>query len=550
LRGSRFVWTAVVGICVVVYMIQLHQFLAKWQTIPSLDDAYVFCRYADHLLSGWGLAWNPGGPQTFGCTSLLYTFWIAALRFLTDLPCWKVLSLGSWIPALAAVFVTGFACMRVASLPALRHPAVGIGFVCLCTCLQQAFFFHAKSGMDTTTAILANALLVLVVVDPQLVQSNWRVVLAGFAAYLTFLARPDNLLYATLFPGILLFAAARGGSRRRRLAVLFVVVFGALLLVDGVVKTVVFGNPLPLPYYAKAGSFYEGYIGNLLWNPIRYARFFVINQMLPVLIMILAVSRRSWRLVVAVMIPCVLTFGYYGTVTQIMGFKARFYYPAMPFLIVAAYHALDTRVALFREGRLRFCFRRLAVRLVMLGACAVLTLPLAGKGAEWYEERCRRLFYTNILRSDLYEPAQTAPRLGWSPSMNAVGRMVLYCPAQVVWAMSEHGIISASAPNVTIIDLAGLHDRNTLSGKSTIDHMFERKPDVIWFPHSDYTGMVNAIQTHVLFAEEYDYWPGAFDYGLAVRRDTPYKSEIGRALRETWRMYYRIECPPPSIRIR
>ena len=38
------------------------------------------------------------------------------------------------------------------------------------------------------------------------------------------------------------------------------------------------------------------------------------------------------------------------------------------------------------------------------------------------------------------------------------------CPPQTRWAMSEHGFVGAMFPNVTILDLAGLHDRNTLTG--------------------------------------------------------------------------------------
>ena len=101
-----------------------------------------------------------------------------------------------------------------------------------------------------------------------------------------------------------------------------------------------------------------------------------------------------------------------------------------------------------------------------------------------------------------------------------------------------------------IIDLAGLHDRGTLSGEPTVQRMFARRPDVIWFPHADYTGMVNALQSSSLLGKDYAYWPGAFDYGLAVRRGTAGAADVRQALRQVWQETYRTHLPLPSVRVR
>ena len=53
---------------------------------------------------------------------------------------------------------------------------------------------------------------------------------------------------------------------------------GALLLADAGVKTWVFGNPLPLPFYAKRGDFYAGYIGAARWNPVYATQDFLRYQ--------------------------------------------------------------------------------------------------------------------------------------------------------------------------------------------------------------------------------------------------------------------------------
>ncbi|HUM28423.1 MAG TPA: hypothetical protein PKN81_19430, partial [Anaerolineales bacterium] len=38
----------------------------------TFDDAYMFIRYADNFIHGYGFAWNPDGVQTYGATSILY----------------------------------------------------------------------------------------------------------------------------------------------------------------------------------------------------------------------------------------------------------------------------------------------------------------------------------------------------------------------------------------------------------------------------------------------------------------------------------------------
>ena len=44
------------------------------------DDAYMFIRYANNLLAGYGHAWNPGGEQTFGSTSLTHLGVVTLLK--------------------------------------------------------------------------------------------------------------------------------------------------------------------------------------------------------------------------------------------------------------------------------------------------------------------------------------------------------------------------------------------------------------------------------------------------------------------------------------
>ncbi|MEW6250921.1 MAG: hypothetical protein AB1716_09760 [Planctomycetota bacterium] len=574
-RAAKIVTIAGLVLGLAVYGQFYAVFDNAWRHPPLMDDALAFCRYADHILAGWGIAWNPGGPQTYGCTSLLYLFWITLLRSVIELKPWEVLLIGSLLPALAALPLLGAACARAASDSALRSFPAGWGFVALCVIVQSQYLYHAFSGMDTTLGLLANAVLILVAVDPRLPRSAWRAALAAGVGYLAFLARPDNLLCAVLFPGLLILLAREPRVLRVRGLLWFGGALAVLLAADTLVKTAVFGSPLPLPFYAKQAGFYDGYVGAANWNAVGYQRDFLLNNAIPLAVLVFTISRHAWRITAAAAVPALLTWGYLASVTQIMGMEARFYYPSLPFLILAAWHALDTRVALLRVEP-TISGRTIAARCAALAALAALLFPVAARAERWYAERCRRL-NPSRLAPGLYADAPTQPQLGWGPAMEVVYDLVRRCPREAVWAMSEHGLVGATNPDVVIIDLVGLHDRSTLDGAAPLERIVGQPargraaaanavargtnsnrvastdhaapsapPDAIWFPHSDYTGLVNALASSPRFNELYLVWPGAFDYGFAIRRDTRFRPQIQGALRETWRKVYNRELPAPA----
>src|SRR5436309_1282910 len=47
---------------------------------PYFDDAYMYIRYANNILKGYGYSWNPDGHATYGCTDIVFTFMVALLR--------------------------------------------------------------------------------------------------------------------------------------------------------------------------------------------------------------------------------------------------------------------------------------------------------------------------------------------------------------------------------------------------------------------------------------------------------------------------------------
>lgn len=111
-------------------------------------------------------------------------------------------------------------------------------------------------------------------------------------------------------------------------------------------------------------------------------------------------------------------------------------------------------------------------------------------------------------------------------------------PAGSVAAMTEHGYIGAKAPDLTIIDLVGLHDPFFAHHGFSSAELFRRRPDVIWGPHPDYVQILDGILADSSFWRDYAYFAGAFNFGIALRTASPRHGEIDRIFRGEWARAY------------
>ncbi len=73
-----FILSMLVGL-ITIFCYAYNQF-----ELPRIwDDGYIFQRYAQQLLAGAGLAWNPGSEPTYGLTSPLFVIPHALFRVLS-----------------------------------------------------------------------------------------------------------------------------------------------------------------------------------------------------------------------------------------------------------------------------------------------------------------------------------------------------------------------------------------------------------------------------------------------------------------------------------
>lgn len=492
--------------------------------VTTFDDAYMFVRYAHHLLSGDGVAWNAGAGPLYGLTSLPYVFVVAAGLATVPLDDGLVLPLLSW--GLAGL---GLAVLAVTAIVHTRHRPVIVPLIALGCLMWLAdsigFAFHTTTGMDTMLAFLATSVLAVSWLWTEHARGAVQAIVLALCGYVCYAVRPDTIIYAAALPaGLLLFGSP---VPRWRDAFIAGGVLAGLIGLDTAVKLAVFGDWVPLSYYAKQSGFYDGYLGAWRWNQLDSITTTLAAAVPCLAVLVCGVNRDRLRMTLIYLVPVVLTFAYFSRIMQIMGHFGRYYLPSVPVIFVASLLAL-------RDLRLpqSLPIRPLAVR-VAVAAAIWLIIPYLSNQAI----RAERQAY----RADLAERGGRPTALGEMDYWMVValtGAMLKGLPPGTVVAASEVGFIGAEAPHVDIIDLVGLHDADIAHHGFHADRVLARRPDLIWLPHYDYVRIIHDLETDDEFRREYAYCPGFLEFGIAVRNDSPHADQIKASLAELSRKLY------------
>lgn len=515
---------------VAIVLAALLRIAARCTGDVTWDDAHMFGRYAENLLHHGTLAWNPGGPPTYGLTSLLFLLLVAPLRAaLPGLP-GLATALGSLLPALAFALVGVPVLVRRGS-PA-RGPfaaVVALGLALLLVRPESPFFEHAGSGMDTTFDLLFVAGYLVVARATFDAPTRGRAVLLGLLGAASFGVRPDLLLFAGLVP----FALATADDARRRAGLVSLGVTGLGLAAVLALTTRTFGSTLPLPFHAKATGLYRSpaLVARYRGAGLRELTGFL-EAFAPACVVValdVASGARTWllarrRLELSLLVASVVYAGFYAAfVMPIMGHFQRFYLPLVPPLFVlAASSAVELRRRLGARGApARPTSLALAAGVLLTG----LALPSVALGAREVADAHRRGALGDF-------------DLGWAYRQRHAAYW--YCldhvaalPDDLVIASTEVGLPGALAPGKTVVDLAGLNDRDFALAPFSAARLFEKvRPDLIYLPHPDYDAMIRELDASPTLAEHYDVVPAErlrTTFGVALDRDGRHYTEL-RAL--------------------
>jgi hypothetical protein len=131
------------------------------------------------------------------------------------------------------------------------------------------------------------------------------------------------------------------------------------------------------------------------------------------------------------------------------------------------------------------------------------------------------------------------PVLKWAQGMTAVtDHLVAPLPWGATVAATEVGYLGVKAPQVNIIDLAGLNDTQIALHGFNMQALLARKPDIIWMPNLEYTYQSGLMLSDPALLQQYDLYAGAANYGVAIRKDSPYRAQIDAQMPAFWSTLY------------
>lgn len=391
------------------------------------DDAYISLRYADNLVRGEGLVWNPG-ERVEGYTNFLWTLLLAAGMAATPLEgplIAVVLALLSFVLNLFVVWRVGLAIAPPACAGAGSDRRRGFAFPIAVALLavQNTFTDYATTGLETAFAsLLVNLGLLALIRGPRpkakAPSGGKHELLAGLCWILATLTRPDHALFYAVGSAVVLgiwirplWSARREGPRAMwRAGLRPMLAYAApflLWLGHAAWKLSYYRRLLPNTYYAKSAyaSYWEQ--GWVYLSSFHLAAHLWLVVPLVVLAWILRPPRSSaGRRFLAFVAPAVLAYELY--VARVGGdfMFGRFYVSLLPLMYLAgeqAVHLLSRPRGADEDDKARG--RRAPLPWPALLAAAILAASAGGV----------RLLDHRELRWHLTEESGFYPIVAWSP---------------------------------------------------------------------------------------------------------------------------------------
>lgn len=486
------------------------------------DDAYMFVRYADRLRLDGRLAFEPGGPATYGLTSPSFLLFGIPARALAPGHAARAAAGASAaaavlaLVALAVLVWRAFPGRPTARAAALAFAAFALAFA------ADPLSAHAVSGMDTCWAIAWLA-IVLAAFDDFETRTGARADAArALLAGLTFAVRPDALLITLGLPVALAVGAPDAGARTRAVRVA-ALALGVVALQMGAAARVLH-SPVPLAFFAKSAGLYGARFAAryrpIAWDALaRFARS-ELGLLGAIALAALASGVRAARAPRAserALAIATLAFVLYETfgVVQVMYYRERFLQPALPALVL-----LGTRSAVALADAAR---RRAGPRAVAIAGLVVAVLAVASLARP-----LRTLARTRPPAGDRFD-LTAVYRDRWRHYWAGLDRVSALDPRLSI-ATTEVGMPLALSPGRRIVDLAGLNQTALATRAATLEDVLSADPvDLVYEPHPDYDGLRAQLDHSAWYARAYERHPAAAigaDMGVAILRSSPWADTL------------------------
>ncbi|HTD56551.1 MAG TPA: hypothetical protein VK670_14270 [Silvibacterium sp.] len=521
---------AILGSLLCVILLLFWTIFALHKTL-RVDDAYMFLRYAYNAGHHNGLSWNANGPHTYGLTSLP---WVGIVAVFSALPVSgsSILILASSFTFLLFLLLAVWSTPRLSKSSLFRNPYIVFCLVSAPLLINEAFMNLVANGLDTMLSMLVNLGLAVAVVSYIDVPSNKKAYWLGAISAASFAVRPDNGLCAVLIP--LLACVSSKPKPRWTDAARVLIVFIGYAALQLAAAWAYFGTPLPLSFFMKSVRGYRGYINPD--DPVSYLVYFIGVAAVYGVIGLFTIRRQSLQMVLVFGAPLLLTIMYFLTVRQILGANGRYYMPFLPFVIVPAFKIADSALA---DRWLPEPSRQVWMVCVMMVLLMIVGTDYTGMYLINFDKRFQANAKPSPQPKLMTQAGFRLPETDWFQNIKAISDNLLRpLPGDVSIAASEVGYLGYAGQHHRVIDLVGLNNTNIALHGFSMTELLSEKPDLIWFPDTNYTYQRAQMLEDPTLLEQYDLYAGAFNYGLAVRKDSKYYEQIMSALDQAWLRQY------------
>ncbi len=204
----------------------------------TIDDVYIFLRYARNIAEGHGMRYNPGGPPSEGFSSPLWTLILAGLTAIGAPPV---------IAARVSSVLIGVGCLILTSA-AVSHLRAGYRVTAAVLAgVSAPMVLWSVSGMGTGFTALYALAWVLLAQRTALTPRNC--LLFGVFSAAGVLVRPEATLLWVALVALIIMSAR---DDRPRGVLMALIGAGLVWIPLELFRLFYFGHPLPAPFYAKA----------------------------------------------------------------------------------------------------------------------------------------------------------------------------------------------------------------------------------------------------------------------------------------------------------
>lgn len=426
-------------LCILLAGVQFYWFY-------TVEDAYISFRYAENLIDGNGLVYNPGS-RVEGYTNFL---WVICLAFLH--------SLVSWIDLPLTAKLLGAFCstLTLLCLAQYSHPCIKNRFkliIPLIVVISPGFLLWTVAGLETPLVTLL--LTIAFVID----QSERKAMhfRAGICFGFAILTRPDIALVFAAYLSVQMLV----NRKNVRYAIALLAGCGAIVVPHALFRFFYYNSFVPNTYFIKTKRFLGG-------GTAYFMKYLSIAGLIPISLAILGcvVRGNCRKTIISLTIPPVVYLSYIHHIGGDWMPMGRYFIPVIPLFAIAAVLTLS-QLHLRKYIKLLYCS---IVAHVLVTGFSPFFNPL----------QMRRCYYNDILHWESNQFKQWREVGEWFHS-NA--------PATAVITTGLAGIIPFYS-GLKNIDRGGLNDReiaetiqrsaNTQEEKRLIESIIlVRNPDYI-----------------------------------------------------------------------